>query len=127
MRREEKKTIKVAAYARVSKDTNDMEDSYISQKKHAEEVISRNPEWILTKIYADQASGLNTVKRVGFNNMMKAARKHEMELILVKSISRFGRSVIDTLTAIREPGAALPRRRAGGRWKWTSRRTCAKD
>ncbi len=97
----EDRRIRVAAYARVSKDSESQEDSYISQKKHAEEVINRNPDWTLTRIYADQASGLNTKKRTEFNKMIEAAKCHEMDLILVKSISRFGRSVVDTLTSLR--------------------------
>ncbi len=100
---QEKKPItRVAAYARVSKDTADMEDSYISQKKHAEEIVARNPGWVLTKIYSDQASGLNTKKRIGFNEMMAAAKRQEMDLILVKAISRFGRNVVITISSLRE-------------------------
>ena len=100
--KDEKPITRVAAYARVSKDTADQEDSYISQKKHAEEVVARNPGWVLTKIYADQASGLNTKKRSGFNSMMAAAKKREMDMILVKSISRFGRNVVITISSLRE-------------------------
>ena len=99
---EEKPQIRVAAYARVSKDSESQEESYEAQKTHAEEVISKNPQWILTKIYADQGSGLNTKKRPQFRQMIKDAKHGQMDMILVKSISRFGRSVIDTLTNLRE-------------------------
>ena len=100
---EDKPKLRVAAYARVSKEDSDtQEESYEAQKIHAEEVISKNPNWILTRIYADQGSGLNTKKRPQFRQMIKDAKRGQMDMILVKSISRFGRSVIDTLTNLRE-------------------------
>ena len=55
--------LRVAAYVRVSTLSDEQEDSFENQKQHYHELVENNPRWDLTKIYADQASGLNTKKR----------------------------------------------------------------
>ena len=94
--------LRVAAYVRVSTLSDEQEDSFENQKKHYHELVENNPHWDLTKIYADQASGLNTKKRTQFNTMMRDARQHKFDVLYVKSISRFARNVVTTITAIRE-------------------------
>ena len=96
------KKLRVAAYVRVSTLSDEQEESYENQKQHYQEVVGNNPRWDLTKIYADQASGLNTKKRTQFNAMMRDARAGKFDVLFVKSISRFARNTVTTLTAIRE-------------------------
>ena len=70
----ETRKLRVAAYVRVSTLSDEQEDSFENQKKHYEELVGSNPRWDLVKIYADQASGLNTKKRTQFNTMMRDAK-----------------------------------------------------
>ena len=99
---EEKPVTKVAAYARVSTLNPEQEDSYEAQKEHYETLISETEGWELAEIYADQASGLNTKKRTDFKRMMADAKKGKFNLLLVKSISRFARNLVDSISSIRE-------------------------
>ena len=98
----ETRNLRVAAYVRVSTLSEEQEESFENQKQHYEELVGMHPRWDLIKIYADQASGLNTKKRTQFNTMMRDARCHKFDVLYVKSISRFARNTITTLTAIRE-------------------------
>ena len=93
---------KVAAYARVSTLNAEQEDSYENQKEHYETLINETEGWELAGIYADQASGMNTKKRDGFKQMLKDASRGKFQLLLVKSISRFGRNTVDTVSSIRQ-------------------------
>lgn len=64
--------------------------------------IKRNPEWEFVAVYADEGiSGTNTKKRDGFNRMIDDALAGKIDLILTKSISRFARNTVDSLTTIR--------------------------
>ncbi len=94
---------KVAAYARVSTEQDEQQNSYEAQVNYYKEYISSRPDWQLVDIYSDEGiSGTNTKKRDGFNKMMAAARNGEIDIILTKSISRFARNTVDTLKAVRE-------------------------
>ena len=99
---DKKPITKVAAYARVSTLNPEQEDSYEGQQRFYRDLINETPGWELTEIYADQASGLNTKKRTDFKRMMSDAKNGAFDLLLVKSISRFGRNTVDTISSIRE-------------------------
>ena len=91
---------RVAGYARVS--SLPQEESYESQVQHIHEVIANNPEWEFAGVYGDAGvSGLNTKHRDGFNQLIKDAKKGKIDILLVKSISRWGRNIVDSLTTIR--------------------------
>ena len=65
--------------------------------------IKSNPEWEFVDVYTDEGiSGTNTRKREGFNRMVEDALNGKIDLILTKSISRFARNTVDTLTTIRK-------------------------
>lgn len=97
------KKLRVAAYCRVSTDNEEQESSYEVQVEHYTEYISRNPEWELAGIYADDGiSGTNTKKRDNFNRLMDDCRAGKIDKILVKSISRFARNTLDCLKFTRE-------------------------
>ena len=104
-------TLRVAAYARVSTDSEEQLESYQSQVKYYTEMISSNPEWQFAGVYADAAiTGTQTAKRDDFNRMVNDCMNGEIDLIIVKSISRFARNTVDTLTyvrALREKGVAV--------------------
>ncbi len=102
---------RVAAYVRVS--TNDAEQlqSFQSQKTYYQEKISKNKEWVMVGIYADEAiTGTKTVKRDGFLKMVNDCMSGMIDVILTKSISRFSRNLVDTLQYVRmlkEKGIAV--------------------
>ena len=99
----EKKIYKVAAYARVSTDKDDQLNSLETQVEFFNEYIKSKPDWELVKVYADEGiSGLSRKNRVQFNQMVEDAKNGQIDIIFSKSISRFARNVIDTLTVTRE-------------------------
>ena len=100
---QEHKTKRVAAYARVSTDSDEQYTSFEAQVDYYTRYIGNNPDWEFVKVYADEGvSGTSTTKRKGFNEMLTAARHHKFDLLLTKSISRFARNTVDSLNAIRE-------------------------
>ena len=101
-RKPEAAKLRVAAYARVSSDSADQLNSYMAQVDFYTRYIQQNPEWDFVSIYTDEGvTGTNTKKREGFNRMIEDALAGKIDLILTKSISRFARNTVDTLTTIR--------------------------
>lgn len=105
------KKIRVCAYARVSTAQDEQLNSLESQRQYYFTYINKNPNWEFVDIYYDEGiSGLNTKRREGFNRMVKDALEGKIDVILTKSISRFARNTIDTLTITRmlkEKGIAV--------------------
>ncbi len=100
---ENKPKLKVAAYCRVSTDSDEQAGSYEVQVQHYTEYIGRNKEWELAGIYTDDGiSGTNTKKREGFNEMIDDCMAGKIDLIITKSISRFARNTIDCLKYVRQ-------------------------
>ena len=91
--------LRVAAYCRVSTDSDEQLGSLKTQIKFYTNCINKQLNWTLAGIYSDNASGTCLKKRDSYQQMMKDCRKGEIDLILVKSINRFGR---DTLTTIKD-------------------------
>ena len=95
--------LRVAAYCRVSTDEEQQQNSYATQVSYYTDFISSNPDWQLVGIFADEGiSGTQTANRTEFNKMIKLARRHKIDLILCKSISRFARNTVDCLDYVRE-------------------------
>lgn len=94
---------KVAGYARVSTDQDEQFTSYQAQVDYYTKKIKSNPEWEFVDVYTDEGiSGTNTKKRDGFNQMIKDALDRKIDLIVTKSVSRFARNTVDSLTFIRK-------------------------
>ena len=94
--------LKVAAYCRVSTDSDEQANSYDAQIKYYTELIENNPEWELAGIFADEGiSGTNTKKRDEFNRMIEECKAGNIDMVLTKSISRFARNTLDCLKYIR--------------------------
>ena len=94
---------RVAAYARVSTDSDEQYTSYAAQVDYYTQYIKNHIDWEFVKVYSDEGvSGLRTKNRVGFNEMISDAVAGKIDLIITKSISRLGRNTVDTLTAIRK-------------------------
>ena len=98
----EKQKLRVAAYARVSTDHEDQENSYDSQILYYRRKIENHPNWTLVNVYSDEGiSGKSIEKRKGFQKMIDDAKNNKIDLILTKSISRFARNTLHTLTYVR--------------------------
>ena len=95
--------LRVAAYARVSTDSDEQFTSYEAQIDYYTQYIQRNPEWTFVKVYTDEGiSGTNTKHRAGFNEMIEDALAGKIDLIVTKSVSRFARNTVDSLVTIRK-------------------------
>jgi DNA invertase Pin-like site-specific DNA recombinase len=94
---------RVAAYARVSTDFGEQISSFEAQREYYLRHIRSKPDWKLVEIYTDEGiSATNTKKRDGFNRMVRDALEGRIDLIITKSISRFARNTVDTLTTVRK-------------------------
>ena len=97
-----KKRKKVAAYARVSMETEMLLHSLSAQVSHYNGLIQKNPDWEFAGIYADEGiSGRDTSHRSDFNRLLADCDAGKIDMVLVKSISRFARDTVDTLTVTR--------------------------
>lgn len=94
-------SLRVAAYCRVSTDSEEQLGSLETQMKFYINYIRKQPNWILAGIYSDNASGVRLKKRDSYQKMMKDCQRGKIDLILVKSISRFGRETVTTIKDIR--------------------------
>ena len=100
---EAKPKLKVAAYCRVSTDSDEQASSYEVQVEHYTQFIQKNSGWELAGIFADDGiSGCNTKKRSKFNRMIEECMAGKIDMIITKSISRFARNTLDCLKYIRE-------------------------
>lgn len=94
---------RVAAYARVSTDHEEQQSSYEAQVDYYTNYINSKDDWEFVSVYADEGiTGCNTRKRDGFNKMVEDALTGRIDLIITKSVSRFARNTVDSLTTIRK-------------------------
>lgn len=94
---------RVAGYARVSTDSEEQQTSYASQVKFYTAYIQSKPEWQFVSVYTDDGvSALNTKHRDGFNQMITDALDGKIDLIVTKSVSRFARNTVDSLSTVRK-------------------------
>jgi len=100
---EENPKLRVAAYCRVSTDSDEQASSYEAQIEHYTAYINGHPDWTLAGIYADDGiSGTNTKKREEFNRMIDECMAGHIDMVITKSISRFARNTLDCLKYIRQ-------------------------
>jgi DNA invertase Pin-like site-specific DNA recombinase len=93
---------KVAAYARVSTDNEEQLTSYAAQISYYTDYINGREDWEFVKVYTDEGiSGCSTKRREGFQAMVADALAGKIDLIITKSVSRFARNTVDSLTTIR--------------------------
>ena len=99
--------LRVAAYARVSTEQDEQQNSYEAQIDFYTRHIKSNPDWQFIDVFADRGiTGTNTKNRDEFNKMIDLAMNGGIDLILTKSISRFARNTVDTLQTVRDLKAA---------------------
>ena len=93
---------RVAAYARVSMETEQLVHSLSAQVNHYISLIQNNPEWEFAGVYADEGiSGTGTAKRSEFIRLMADCEAGKIDIVLTKSVSRFARDTVDCLKSIR--------------------------
>ena len=94
---------RVAGYARVSTDSEEQLTSYEAQVDYYTQYIKANPDWQFVAVYTDEGiSATNTKRRDGFNHMIQDALDGKIDLIVTKSVSRFARNTVDSLTSVRK-------------------------
>ena len=94
--------LRVAAYCRVSTDDEEQLTSYEAQKTYYTDKIMTNPEWTMAGIFADPGvTGTSTTKRKEFNRLIRSCRQGKVDVVMVKSISRFARNTLDCIKYIR--------------------------
>ena len=94
---------RVAGYARVSTDSDEQFTSYEAQVDYYTRYIQNNSEWEFVAVYTDEGiSATNTRHRDGFNQMISDALAGKIDLIVTKSVSRFARNTVDSLSTIRK-------------------------
>lgn len=97
-----KKKKRVAAYSRVSRDSERLLHSLSAQISYYSTLIQKNPEWEYAGVYADEGiTGTIAEKRDRFQDLLDDCDAGKIDLILVKSISRFARNTVDLLNAVR--------------------------
>lgn len=95
--------LRVAAYCRVSTEQDEQLNSFENQVTYYTEFITRNPNYELAGIYADEGiSGTSTKRREQFNRMIADCEAGKIDLIITKSISRFARNTQDCLNYSRK-------------------------
>ena len=99
----EKKKRRTAAYARVSTDSEEQLTSYEAQVDYYTNYIKGRDDWEFISVYTDEGiTGTNTKHRDGFNRMVQDALDGKIDLIVTKSVSRFARNTVDSLTTVRK-------------------------
>ena len=94
---------KVAGYARVSTDKDEQFTSFEAQTDYYTKFIQSNSAWEFVKVYTDEGiTGTSTRHREGFNQMVEDALAGKIDLIITKSVSRFARNTVDSLTTVRK-------------------------
>ena len=94
-----KRNLRVAAYCRVSTGDEEQLTSYENQKAFYTEKIMKNPDWTMVDIFADEGiTGTSTCRRKQFLRMIRQCRQGKIDMILAKSVSRFARNTLDTIS-----------------------------
>ena len=95
--------LRVAAYARVSSNSEDQLHSFAAQNAYYTELITGNPEWEFVDVYADEGiTGTSVEKRDDFQRLLKDCRRGRIDKVLTKSTARFARNTSESLIAVRE-------------------------
>lgn len=93
--------LRATAYCLVSTGHEEQQSSLKNQIEFYTEYIQRNPYWRLVAVYYDTTSGLRMNHHPGYQQMLKDCRRKKFDLILLKSLSRFGRDTVEIIKQIR--------------------------
>jgi len=98
----QKREKRVGIYCRVSSNSSDQLKSLTAQVSALTRLTAATPQWLLVDVYMDIASGKKGSTRREFTRMLEDCQNHNLEIIITKSISRFGRDAVDTLDALNQ-------------------------
>ena len=94
---------RVAGYARVSTDMEEQTTSYQAQMKYYKKYITARSDWEFVGMYSDEGISATSINhRAGFKKMVEDAMAGKIDLIITKSVSRFARNTVDSLTTVRK-------------------------
>ena len=114
-----KRRKKVAAYARVSMETDRLAHSLSAQVSYYNNLIQSNPEWEFAGVFADFGiSGTGIRKRDEFQKMLSECEDGNIDIILTKSISRFARNTVDLACIRMKASVQHPPVTGRGLTKW---------
>lgn len=95
--------VRMAAYTRVSSNSEDQKNSFLTQMDYYTHYIKSNPDMEFVDLYADEGvTGTKTDKRDEFNRMLEDCRQGKIDCIITKSVSRFARNTVDCINIVRE-------------------------
>ena len=95
------KDYSVGIYARVSTNSREQLDSLAEQVSGLTRLAAAHRTWFVADVFIDVASAKTGSSRKEFNRMIKACELGDIDIVLTKSISRFGRDTVETLEAVR--------------------------
>ncbi len=94
---------RVAGYARASTDRKEQQTSFAAQLDYYKSYIASREDWEFAGMYSDKGlSATSTTHREGFKQMVQDALDGKFSLIITKSVSRFARNTVDSLTTVRK-------------------------
>ena len=99
---QEKRKLNVAVYCRVSTGNEEQSSSLQSQIEYYTEYVNNYPDWELAEVYADSTTGLSVKDHPEFRKMLRQCRSGKIDMILCKSISRFGRNLRESLNVLED-------------------------
>lgn len=97
-----KREEKVGIYCRVSTNSAEQLQSLTAQVSHLTKLTAAMPQWFLADVYMDIATSKTGSSRKEFNRMLEDSKAHKLNIILTKSISRFGRDTVEILDALNQ-------------------------
>ena len=98
-----KQHLRVAPYCRVSTDKDEQLSSYEAQIEYYTAKVNGNPDWTMVRLYADEGiTGTSTKRRKEFNKLIADCEAGKVDLVITKSVSRFGRNTLDGLQYTRK-------------------------
>ena len=97
-----KREKRVGIYCRVSTNSAEQLKSLAAQVSALTRLTAANPKWLLVDVYIDIASSKTGSSRKEFTRMLQDCKSRDIEIILTKSISRFGRDTVEVLDALNQ-------------------------
>ena len=98
----EQKTIRIAAYARVSSDKDAAFNSLAAKEDYYKRYVVGQSGWELVGLYSDNGISGTTAERPDFQRLLTDCRNGKIDLVITKSVTRFARNIVTLLGTIRE-------------------------
>ena len=99
----EDRSLRVAAYCRISDDVESQRTSISNQREHWKQEISQHPGWELVDIYWESGvSGTKKENRSQLKRLIADCEAHRVDMVVTKSVSRFARNTADCLEMLRK-------------------------